>query len=378
MSVQRRERKKGVVFVVHYYDTDQRKYVNRTFFDPRKTERQNERDAEAFDAMVMLAKRRGDLDELDAGRETLKEFEQEWWTNYALLNLAAHTIRSYRPLIDKFILPKLGHHPLRKITPMLLTTYAARLDVPDPTKLRILAILQGIMERAVEWGRISTNPVKVVRKPDQRRQRTPRPLAPVEVEALRDRLSSDRDKTLASVLAYAGLRPAEALALRWEDIGERVINVERALALGEEKDTKNHRVRQVPMLSALKEDLLAWKLKSGRRSGLVFPDRKGEPWSHSMYESWRTRVFRKAAPEGLRVYDLRHSFASLMFAAGRNPAQIAEQTGHTLQTLLTTYVRVIEELRDAETVDPEALIRAARNSTGERGTEAGTAGSGTG
>lgn len=31
LSIQRRERKKGTVYVVHYYDTDQRKYVNRTF-----------------------------------------------------------------------------------------------------------------------------------------------------------------------------------------------------------------------------------------------------------------------------------------------------------------------------------------------------------
>lgn len=352
MSIQKRERKKGTVYVVHYYDTDQRKYVNRTF--PKR------KDAEAFEAMVLLAKRRGELDELDAGRETLREFEKEWWANYATVNLAAHTIRSYRPLIDKHILPKLGHLALRKITPLTLTSYAAGLDLPDPTKLRLLSILQGIMERAVEWGRIPQNPVKVVRKPDQRRQRTPRPLSPAEVEHLRMRLGSERDRTLVSILAYGGLRPAEALALRWEDIGERVITVERALALGEEKDTKNHRVRQVTMMAPLKEDLLAWKLKSGRRTGLVFPDRKGKPWSHSMYESWRSRVFRKAAPEGVRVYDLRHSFASLMFAEGRNPAWIAEQTGHTLQTLLTTYVRVIEELRDAERVDAEQLIRKAR------------------
>lgn len=360
MSIQRRERKKGTVFVVHYYDTDQRKYVNRTFHDPNKTEKQNLKDAQAFEAMVMLAKRRGDLDELDAGRETLREFEAEWWAKYALPNLAAHTIRSYRPLIDRLILPKLGHLPLRKITPLTLSTFAAQMEAGDPTKLRVLGILQGILERAVEWGHIQQNPAKVVKKPEQRRTRVPRPLAPAEVETLRSRIGSDRDRTLISVLAYGGLRPAEALALRWEDIGERVITVERALALGEEKDTKNHRTRHVQMLEPLKKDLLAWRLKSGRRKGLVFPDRKGRPWGHSMYESWRTRVFRKAAPEGLRVYDLRHSFASLRFAEGRNPAWIAEQTGHTLQTLLTTYVRVIEELRDADRIDAEALIAEAR------------------
>jgi hypothetical protein len=36
---------------------------------------------------------------------------------------------------------------------------------------------------------------------------------------------------------------------------------------------------------------------------------------------------------GLRPYDLRHSFASLLIAEQRNPAEGARQLGHTLQTL---------------------------------------------
>ena len=37
--------------------------------------------------------------------------------------------------------------------------------------------------------------------------------------------SEPRDATLISVLAYAGLRPQEALALRWRDVGERTLMV---------------------------------------------------------------------------------------------------------------------------------------------------------
>ena len=46
------------------------------------------------------------------------------------------------------------------------------------------------------------------------------------------------DATLVSLLAYAGLRPGEALALRWDDVRSRTILVQNALALGEVKDTK--------------------------------------------------------------------------------------------------------------------------------------------
>jgi len=48
-----------------------------------------------------------------------------------------------------------------------------------------LALLQGILRRAVEWRRIGHNPVKAVQKPKVRRQREVRPLSPLTVEQLR-------------------------------------------------------------------------------------------------------------------------------------------------------------------------------------------------
>lgn len=345
MSIQVRQRKKGPVYVVHYYDTDRRTHVNRTFY--------TKKDAQAFEATVILAKRRGELDSLDAGKETLQEFEQEWWNHYAEQHLEAHTRRDYRRLIDKHILPELGRHQLRRINPRMLSTWASSMDAGDPTKRKVMAVLQGILERAAEWERIPGNPMKVVRKPASSRSRTPRPLSRVQVEGIRGSIGNDRDSTLVALLAYAGLRPSEALALRWEDVGDRTIRVERAIALGEEKDTKNRRVRVVEVPEALRPVLRVWKLQSGNRSGLVFPGRDGQPWSDTQYRNWRTRVFHKAAP-GVNPYDLRHTRASELFAEGRNPAWIAEQMGHTLQTLLSTYVHVMERNTDGTQDEVEA------------------------
>ncbi len=62
--------------------------------------------------------------------------------------------------------------------------------------------------------------VKLIVKPPAQRARTIRLLRPVDVEALRQHMFSNprhglRDATLVSVLAYAGLRPEEALALEY-------------------------------------------------------------------------------------------------------------------------------------------------------------------
>ena len=175
---------------------------------------------------------------------------------------------------------------------------------------------------------------------------------------------------MVSVFAYAGLRPGEALALRWGDVGERTLRVDKAVALGRVKDTKNTKHRTVRLLRPLARDLAEWRMVCGRPpdSVLVFPDRDGEPWRDYTYKNWLRRVYQPAAKEvGLtnpRLYDLRHSLASLPFAEGKNPAEIAEQMGHTLQTLLSTYTHVIEELRGSPRKAAESLIRQARAKSG--------------
>ena len=64
-----------------------------------------------------------------------------------------------------------------------------------------------------------------------------RPLAPVSVERMRA-AAIPRDAALFSVMAYGGLRPGEALALRWGDIRENTLLIERAVSLGTTEDTK--------------------------------------------------------------------------------------------------------------------------------------------
>ena len=234
------------------------------------------------------------------------------------------------------------------------------------TTRRTLVMLQGMLERAVEWGRIPRNPARYVRKPRQGRRRAVEAWSPLAVEKLRKCLLDQgqrRDATLVALLAYAGLRPEEALALRWGDVRERTIVVDKAVALGEEKATKSRRMRSVRLLPPLAADLAEWRLASGRPpdSSLVFRTREGSVWSEFDWRNWRRRRFRTTATAvGLagRPYDLRHSFASLLFAEQTNPAEVAEQLGHSPQ-VLDTYLHIIEELRGVGSITADDQIRTA-------------------
>ncbi|MGH3134477.1 MAG: tyrosine-type recombinase/integrase [Gaiellaceae bacterium] len=221
----------------------------------------------------------GDLRHLEAGRETLEEFAEEWWRIYALPNLARNTLASYAALWDAHVLPRLGATPLRELDPLTVSAFRAELTaagVGSASVRRVMVIVQGVLERAVEWQRIPANPARAVRKPPQRRERAVHPLAPITVERIRAHLLDAgrvRDAVLVSVLAYSGLRPGEALALTWGHVRERTILVERAVALGELKTTKTGRTRTVRLLAPLAADLSEWRIGQGKPPGdsLVFP-----------------------------------------------------------------------------------------------------------
>ncbi|MGH2875926.1 MAG: tyrosine-type recombinase/integrase, partial [Solirubrobacteraceae bacterium] len=149
------------------------------------------------------------------------------------------------------------------------------------------------------------------RRGDPRREEV-RALAPATIEAMRGAVDV-RDATLISVLAYAGLRPGEALGLRWGDVRERALLVQRSISPGEEADTKTRQHRTVRLLAPLASDVRSWRMAAGRPddSQLVFPGTDGQPWTLAAYQSWRRRAFRRAVDAaglaGVRPYDLRHS-----------------------------------------------------------------------
>src|SRR6185312_15842016 len=148
--------------------------------------------------------------------------------------LAPSTLQSYARVWDLHVLPHLGDHQLRQITPEVVATLRAELDaagVRPATIRRALFVLQSVMRLAALQSKIQSNPVAVVRKPRHER-RLVRPLTPETVERIRADVSQ-RDAMLVSILAYAGLRPGEALALTWSCIRRRTILIERSVVLGQ-------------------------------------------------------------------------------------------------------------------------------------------------
>jgi integrase len=364
VSIERVDRASGAVWRVRWRDERGR---NRSKVLGRK------RDAEAFDAEVRRLKRTRELGKLDAGKQTLADFGTEWWTLYAEPNLARKTLELYAMLWDAHVLPRLGGLALRDLTPETIQHFQVELrsdGVGVVSARKALTLLHGVLQRACEWGRIPSNPAAVVRKPPIKRQRATTPLPPAIVERIRNVLLADgrlRDATLVSVLAYAGLRPGEALALTWGHVRGRTLLVEAAVSLGELRDTKTGQRRTVTLLAPLAQDLNEWRLACGRPpdEGLVFPDRRGRPWMADAYRNWRRRIYVPAAVAcgvtNPRPYDLRHSFVSLLIHEGRSVVEVARQAAHSPKMALDTYAHVFDEFALEDRLPAEEQIRRARS-----------------
>jgi integrase len=259
---------------------------------------------------------------------------------------------------------------LAELTPLRIEQFMRSLlreGVGEASAEKAWIVLSSMFGRAEAWGWLARNPVKAAKKPRKKNsRRVPRALSIAEVESIRAAMEQP-DATLVSVLAYAGLRPGEALALRWGDIKDDTIRVARALSFGEEKSTKTGRARTVAMMPALRWELALWRLASGRPSAdaYLFPGRDGLPWDEGKYRRWRRFTFKPAlAAAGLdpdvRVYDLRHHRASMLIKSGANIVEAARQLGHSPTVLLDTYAHVIDG-SPVGMIDLQAEIVQARN-----------------
>jgi integrase len=169
------------------------------------------------------------------------------------------------------------------------------------------------------------------------------------VEGRRDRIASpaeatallaalpERDRALWATAMYAGLRRGELLALRWEDVDldSGVIHVERSWDAKEGIIAPKSRAarRTVPIAAVLRDRLVEHKLRSGRRVGLAFGTSFTQPFTPSNVRKRSNTTWQRAGLEPIGLHECRHTFASLMIAAGVNAKALSSYMGHSSVTI---------------------------------------------
>jgi integrase len=176
-----------------------------------------------------------------------------------------------------------------------------------------------------------------------------------------------------AVALTTAARPSEYLALKWQDINwERgTVSVARTL----EKvsggwrfaETKRARSRRVIKLQEWVLELLQHlSTKTNPKSAcsgwheaadLIFTTSSGRPVDSDKLARTFKSVLRKAGLPAIRLYDLRHTGATLALAAGVPPKVVSEQLGHASAAFtLDIYSHVLPHMQEEAAAKVEAVL----------------------
>ena len=313
--------------------------------------------AEAEDLLADKIRESRQPGAFSADREiTVRDYHDRW------LRMVAHeikprTLMGYQQQFRLHILPALGRTRVRElhrgtIKAFLIGKRAGGLGKNSVRLIR--AALSAMLSSAVDDAIIVANPalrlgLKLRGQPDRltslERQQTIRPMGASEYAAFLK--AAERVTPLYAdlflLLGDTGSRPGEAYALRWEDIDfdARRLRVERAWSAGRIEGTKTGVRRLVDLtdrlvrrLRRLQRERKAEALHRGwsQLPEWVFCTEAGTPLDESRVRKAFAKALATAGLPPHRVYDLRHTCASLLLARGAPLTYVSAQLGHALPT----------------------------------------------
>ena len=349
-----------------------RKYHSKTF-DSRK-------DAQKYLNKVLRERDTGEF--IEVSKEYFGSYIDNWLKNTAKPRITEKTYRSYEQMVRLYLKPALADYKLARITPeQIQTIYNDLIDKGlSPRTVRYThTVLRSALQQADKWGKINRNPADLVDLPKAERKEM-KALSPAEAAEFMKAASYNRLKALFSLVLTSGIRPGEALGLRWQDVDldNSRITINRALTRGgkgwkleEPKTSRSRRTIPIPkeVMSDLEEvrqsqeraaierkTIIKWhpekvkSLKPYTDHGFVFATETGEPFSErNVIRGYFKPLLKQAGlSDSIRLYDLRHSCATLLLAAGENPKVVSERLGHASITLtLDTYSHVLPGMQES-------------------------------
>ncbi|HUX49011.1 MAG TPA: tyrosine-type recombinase/integrase [Dehalococcoidia bacterium] len=313
------------------------------------------------------------------GKLTLGGLLAEWLSCYCKTSCSQRTQDSYQSIVKNHLTP-IGYIKLKDLRHQVIQAHYGKLceNLSSQTVLHIHRVLSQALRWGVEQDYLSVNPAERVKPPPLRR-RAMSTLSAMEVRTL---IGVAQDSYYFPVILAGigtGLRRNELLALRWRDVDldALCLSVNQTLYKGngrvEFKEPKTRysrrRVSLPPKLGLYlrqyREERLILYRQLGTELGLddlVFTNADGKPIDPSVLSHNFGRIVKKAGLNA-RFHDLRHSYASLLLAAGVHPKIVSEALGHsTVGITLDLYSHVVPGLQEAavrklDAVLPEAAER---------------------
>ena len=276
---------------------------------------------------------------------TVAALAERYQREYVEMHCKPATVSHYRLMLHKHIVPALGERLVAEVEHKDILAFHNGLHHMPTVANRAADILVKMFNLADAWGwrPSGTNPCRGVSR--FKVEKHERFLTREELhrlgEALRvapsERLASRHAAAAIRLLVLTGCRRNEILGLRWDDLN---------FDTGEMRlpDSKTG-ARMVPLTSAAAKVLKG--LPRTPDNPWVFPGKKKGTRLVNLNDSWE-RVRRRADLDGVRLHDLRHSFASRALALGEGLPMIGDLLGHRMVSTTARYAHLARDsVRDS-------------------------------
>lgn len=285
--------------------------------------------------------------QIDLGQDPLDEriaersapTVRELFDRYASEHLPTKAPRSAaddRSMWQKDILPVLGPKKVAEISPRDCDELHRAISTTRPTRAnRVIEVLRKALNLAIRWGWIERNPASGARRnPEPKRTRY---LSKVEVVRLMAGLEEHPERSSADALLFmmlTGCRRGEALNATWGQF-----DLERRVWTKASAETKQRREHRVPYSQAVADILDRRRAETVGTS--IFPGSLGAPLC-DVRRTWKAAC-EKAGLSGVRIHDLRHTFASLLASSGQSLLVVGELLGHSTPQTTKRYANLYDD-----------------------------------
>ena len=265
--------------------------------------------------------------------------------------------------IEQDILPELGRtKKVAEVTATDVKKLHRKISEHAPYKAnRVVALLSKMFNLAITWemrSEQSGNPCKRLKRNQEVRRK--RYLKPDELARLMISLDAHPDAQAANIvrmLLLTGARFSEVAGARWDQF-----DLEAGMWVKPGATTKQKTEHEVPLspdVVQLLSDLLE---EADDGAVFVFPGRHGVGHRTDLKRPW-PEILKAAGITGLRVHDLRHSYASFLVSAGHGLPVIGALLGHTQASTTHRYAHLHDQLTRRATGQVGAMVKSA----GKRG-----------
>jgi integrase len=277
-----------------------------------------------------LAKRRD-----DRTAKTVNDLWLQYESDY-LPKLATRAQADVRSMWQKRLLPPLQSVKLRDLTSAQIDRLHRQISADHPVRAnRVLEAFRRALNLAVRWGWIDRNPAQGFQANPEHPKDTY--LTSEQLERILDcldRLPNAAAANVIRLLIFTGARVGEVLKAEWSQF-----DLTAGIWTKPPANTKQRKLHRVP-LSACALAVLQEMEKTRDSSPYLFPGSNGNPIGDIRYSwSW---VRGQLGLQGVRIHDLRHSFASLLISTGETLPVIGRLLGHSQNQTTMRYAHLAD------------------------------------